>query len=100
MERWLISVGGGYGSFVFEGSEDEAEEMRAHKANWEHAVARKWRIPELSPWLKQGLATVNGASGFLDTAMISQLVDSGACEWKNRKIQLSEVGRWILDNEP
>jgi hypothetical protein len=39
--HWMITVGGGYGSFFFEGIEKEAEEMRRHKANWEHAIARK-----------------------------------------------------------
>jgi hypothetical protein len=38
---WRISVGGGYGSFIFEGSEEQAELMRRHKAVWEGAVARK-----------------------------------------------------------
>ena len=41
--RWVIVVGGGYGAFLFRGTETEAEEMRAHKANWEGAVARKRR---------------------------------------------------------
>ena len=40
---WIISVGGGYGEFNFFGTEKEAEEMRCHKARWEHAVARKRR---------------------------------------------------------
>jgi hypothetical protein len=39
--KWVILVAGGYGTFLFEGSEAEAEEMRAHKANWEHAIAHK-----------------------------------------------------------
>jgi hypothetical protein len=38
---WVILVAGGYGAFVFQGSEAEAEEMRAHKANWERAIAHK-----------------------------------------------------------
>ena len=38
---WIISVGGGYGEFPFHGTQDEAEEMRAHKADWEGAVATK-----------------------------------------------------------
>jgi hypothetical protein len=42
---WEITVGGGYGTFVFYGTEAEAEEMRRHKANWEHAVARKKAVP-------------------------------------------------------
>lgn len=37
---WVISVAG-YGSFLFEGSEKEAEEMRAHKARWERGIGRK-----------------------------------------------------------
>jgi hypothetical protein len=37
---WVINVAG-YGAFLFAGSEKEAEEMRAHKANWEHGIAHK-----------------------------------------------------------
>lgn len=37
---WVISVAG-YGSFLFEGSEKEAEEMRAHKSRWERGIGRK-----------------------------------------------------------
>ena len=37
---WVISVAG-YGSFLFDGSEKEAEEMRAHKARWERGIGRK-----------------------------------------------------------
>ncbi len=40
MSDWVIQVGG-YGSFLFEGNEQEAEEMRAHKSRWERAPARK-----------------------------------------------------------
>ena len=39
-KTWVIRVGG-YGSFIFDGTEEEAEEMRCHKSNWEQAVARK-----------------------------------------------------------
>ena len=39
-KKWLIKVLG-YGSFVFNGTEEEAEEMRQHKARWERAVATK-----------------------------------------------------------
>lgn len=39
-QTWVISVGG-YGSLIFEGNEFEAEDMRKHKANWEHGVGRK-----------------------------------------------------------
>ena len=42
-EHWVIHVGGGYGSFLFGGTEDEAEVMRVHKSNWEMAVAWKRR---------------------------------------------------------
>jgi len=41
--KWWIQVSG-YGSFEFEGSESEAEEMRVHKARWEGGIARKWKI--------------------------------------------------------
>ena len=40
---WIIKVGGGYGEFNFFGTEKEAEEMRCHKAQWEHVVAWKRR---------------------------------------------------------
>jgi hypothetical protein len=52
-ERWLICVGGGYGCFIFDGTEDEAEEMRRHKANWEQAVARKRRASDIEECGKQ-----------------------------------------------
>lgn len=39
--QWVILVGGGYGAFLFDGTEHEAEQMRAHKAKWEMATARK-----------------------------------------------------------
>lgn len=35
---WVIQIGGGYGWFFFEGTEAEAENMRAQ---WEQAVGRK-----------------------------------------------------------
>ncbi len=43
-DKWYILVGGGYGGFILEGSEEEAEEMRCHKANWEKAVAKKYKL--------------------------------------------------------
>lgn len=42
--HWRIWVGGGYGEFDFFGTEEEAEEMRAHKARREGAPARKARV--------------------------------------------------------
>jgi hypothetical protein len=38
---WVILVAGGYGPFLFQGNEREAEEMRSHKAQWEGAIAHK-----------------------------------------------------------
>lgn len=38
---WVITVLDGYGSFLFKGSEEEVEEMRRHKANWEGSPATK-----------------------------------------------------------
>jgi hypothetical protein len=40
-QEWAIFVGGGYGAFLFSGTEEEAEELRVHKARWEGAVALK-----------------------------------------------------------
>jgi len=42
-EQWKIWVAG-YGEFDFEGTEQEAEEMRQHKARWEGGQGRKWRV--------------------------------------------------------
>ena len=41
-EWWTINVFG-YGDFQYFGTEDEAEEMRCHKANWEGGVGKKRR---------------------------------------------------------
>lgn len=49
VKTWIIAVGGGYGSFEFVGTEEEAEEMRRHKAEWEGAVARKRLKSEIIP---------------------------------------------------
>lgn len=38
--HWAILVAG-YGAFLIEGTEQEAEEMRAHKARWERGIGRK-----------------------------------------------------------
>ena len=38
---FVITVGNGYGSFFFRGTEEEAEKMRKHKARWEQAPATK-----------------------------------------------------------
>ena len=40
--HWVIQVAG-YGHVFFEGTEKAAEEMRAHKANWEQGVGWKRR---------------------------------------------------------
>jgi hypothetical protein len=45
---WLITIGG-YGKFGFFGTEKEAEEMRAHKAEWEGGVGRKSPIEPTHP---------------------------------------------------
>ena len=37
---WIITVHN-YGSFAYYGTEYYAEQMRAHKANWEGAVVKK-----------------------------------------------------------
>jgi len=39
---WKIRVAG-YGTFEFTGTEEQAEQMRCHKARWEQGVAMKWR---------------------------------------------------------
>lgn len=47
-EKWKIWVSG-YGDFDFEGTEAEAEEMRSHKARWEHGKGMKWRADNQKP---------------------------------------------------
>lgn len=39
---WMIRISG-YGTFEFEGTEQEAEAQRAHKAQWEQGAGIKWR---------------------------------------------------------
>lgn len=39
MSDWVIHVAG-YGTFMFEGTHAQAEEMRAHKANWERGIGK------------------------------------------------------------
>ena len=39
---WTLNVHG-YGEFQYFGTEDEAEGMRRHKANWEGGVGKKRR---------------------------------------------------------
>lgn len=43
--KWLIRIAG-YGTFEFEGTEQEAEDMRKNKAKWEGGRGLKWRIGE------------------------------------------------------
>lgn len=38
--KWVILVGG-YGAFLFDGTEAEAETMRCHKAQWEGGIGLK-----------------------------------------------------------
>lgn len=52
-EYWIITVGGGYGSFMFFGSAQEAEDLRAHKARWEGACAK------LRPATQQEIDAIN-----------------------------------------
>lgn len=40
---WMIRVSG-YGTFKFKGTEQAAETMRSHKANWERGSSMKWRV--------------------------------------------------------
>ena len=49
---WLISISG-YGDFGYYGTVKEAEEMRAHKAIWEHGIGRKKSIPATHPEAKE-----------------------------------------------
>jgi hypothetical protein len=37
---WIINAGG-FGAFLFEGTAEEAEEMRRHKANYERGIGKK-----------------------------------------------------------
>lgn len=42
---WKIRIQG-YGTFDFVGTEDRAEEMRRHKANWERGHGYKYRVTD------------------------------------------------------
>ena len=47
-DKWIITVGGGYGDFEFTGTEKEAEDMRYNKAKSEGAPAIKHRVPTMA----------------------------------------------------
>jgi len=47
--KWLITVGGGYGSFEFDGTKQEAETMRKNKARSECAPATMRRLTKRAP---------------------------------------------------
>lgn len=68
--KWKIRVSG-YGTFDFEGTEHQAEEMRAHKANWEQGTALKWRT--------DGLAK---PSDLIRAKMAQAFDDSGSCSFE------------------
>ena len=44
ISKWAIVIGGGYGRFEFEGTEDEAEIARANKSRYEGACGTKYRL--------------------------------------------------------
>ena len=46
---WVITVGGGYGSYAVFDTEQNVEAMRAAKANWEGTVARKRHLDQRKP---------------------------------------------------
>ncbi len=43
----------GYGEFAFYGTEQEAEEMRAHKSTWEGGVGYKNEVPKNHPLVRE-----------------------------------------------
>lgn len=45
-EVWIISISD-YGDFLFIGTEEEAEEMRKDKADWEGGIGKKERTGTL-----------------------------------------------------
>jgi hypothetical protein len=72
---WMIRISG-YGTFEFKGIEEEAEEMRAHKANWERGMGMKWRVgkwakesDKIAAQIAEMFDAGKGASGKLMDAM-------------------------------
>ena len=49
---WLITVGDDWGSMAFWGTEDEAEDCRSGKAEWEGTWAKKEIIDSTHPKVK------------------------------------------------
>ena len=69
---WAISIGG-HGSFDFVATESEAEEMRAHKADWERGPGKKFRVRDASPrqlerWNVEGPHVLERFAGKLKVA--------------------------------
>lgn len=46
---WVVTVGGGYGSYAVFDTKENAEAMRAAKANWEGAVAQLRHLDQRKP---------------------------------------------------
>lgn len=57
MRRWKITIGG-WGTLWCYGTEDEAEQWRAHKAEWEGAIGRK------SPCTRDEISERSGEGGW------------------------------------
>jgi hypothetical protein len=66
-DYWVILVGGGYGSFLFRGTEADAEERRVAKSRWEGAVAKKRPASYLD--ITDAPSTCWNHRGFLNRAL-------------------------------
>lgn len=73
--KWMIRITH-YGTFDFDGTEEEAEAMRSHKATWERGTGMKWRVgawARESDKLSEQIAVLfdagKGAPGHLMEAM-------------------------------
>ena len=84
---WIISVGG-YGSFFFEGSESEAEEMRKHKAVWEQGAGRK-RLATDEEVRTKIIDDCKNHSGFNSTTKF--ICKCPKCELIERRLKINKL---------
>ena len=63
---WKITVGWEYGSFLYWGTEDEAEERRRAKSRWEGAICRKKPATEseIENHLNKPISVRRGTDGY------------------------------------
>lgn len=86
---WKIRISG-YGTFDFAGTEEQAEAMRAHKANWERGSGWKYRV---GTWARESDKLTQKLCGLWDEGKggPGDLMEAIRVEKKRGPLKLREV---------